>query len=54
MKHWYEKAVKERQAKKDKEEVTPFLAKKEVDEVTPKSTSTIKKSKKTKKQKNKK
>ena len=51
MKHWYERAVKERQGKKDKEEVTPFLAKKEVDEVTPKSTSTNKISKKTKKQK---
>ena len=45
MKHWYERAVKERQGKKDKEEVTLFLAKKEVDEVTPKSTSTNKNSK---------
>lgn len=54
MKHWYERAVKERQGKKDKEEVTLFLAKKEVDEVTPKSTSTNKISKKTNKQKNKK
>ena len=51
MKHWYERAEKERQGKKDREKVTPFLAKKEVDEVTPKSTATIKKSKKTKKQK---
>ena len=51
MKHWYERAVKERQGKKDKEEVTPFPAKKEVDEVTPKSTPTIKISKKTNKQK---
>lgn len=54
MKHWYERAVKERQEKKDKEEVTLFLAKKEVDEVTPKSTATNKISKKTNKQKNKK
>ena len=54
MKHWYERAVKERQEKKDREKVTPFLAKKEVDEVTPKSTSTHKISKKTNKQKNKK
>ena len=51
MKHWYERAVKERQGKKDKEEVTPFPAKKEVDEVTPKSTTTnkISKNKKNKK-----
>ena len=51
MKHWYERAVKERQGKKDKEEVTLFLAKKEVDEVTPKSRSTnkISKNKKNKK-----
>ena len=54
MKHWYERAEKERQEKKDREKVTLFLAKKEVDEVTPKSTSTIRKSKKTKKQKDKK
>ena len=51
MKHWYERAVKERQGKKDREKVTLFLAKKEVDEVTPKSTSTnkISKNKKNKK-----
>jgi hypothetical protein len=30
MKHWYEKAVKERKEKKDKEEVTLFLAKKKL------------------------
>ena len=53
MKHWYEKAVKERQEKKDREEVTLFLAKKEVDEVTPKSTSTNKISKKQKNKKTK-
>ena len=45
MKHWYERAVKERQEKKDKEKVTLIPAKKEVDEVTPKSTTTIKNSK---------
>lgn len=28
MKHWYERAEKERQGKKDREKVTPFLAKK--------------------------
>lgn len=51
MKHWYERAMRERQGKKNREEVTLFLAKKEVDEVTPKSTATNKISKKTKKQK---
>lgn len=51
MKHWYERAVKARQEKKDKEKVTHFPAKKEVDKVTPKSTATNKISKKTKKQK---